>query len=161
MALLVYLSWLLQEVPKFKSLSVPHVPWQRFTYVDHYRSPTRTFRCTGELVHMSEGLGGPLHPPICMLHYSTYLRCQGVLASICTLVTDVTTGSFWLYWFILHAAVVLATAAATTAIVAATAVLPLPLLLPLPSSLLTLSSLLPPLLSSLLPSPSPLPLRPV
>ncbi len=74
--------------------------WGTLQYIDHYWTP---FSCLhGGAGAVCEGLSGPLHPPLCMLITLHTYVCRGVLAFICTVVTDVTTGNFWLYWFILH-----------------------------------------------------------
>ena len=42
---------------------------------------------------MSEGLGGPLHPLVCMLHYPTYFCVLGSVSIHLHPKTEVTTGS--------------------------------------------------------------------
>ena len=65
--------------------------------------------CSATLILLVWHVTGPRHLPLSVIppfaqHYVCYITlhsyvCWGVLAFICTVVTDVTTGSFGLYWY--------------------------------------------------------------
>ena len=56
----------------------------------------------GDSADPSDGGGGPrgTNDANGLFGIATDRDGRGMLAFICTVVTDVTTGSFWLYWFI-------------------------------------------------------------
>ncbi len=98
LALLVYLTWLLHRSLGLRPVSFL-VLLHRFTSIEI----PLLVAVTGELLGVLLDRVGPLHfhPCVCYITLHTHM-CRGVLAFINYIPYLFGTGSFWLYWFILH-----------------------------------------------------------